>query len=93
MGRCVYLHVSNDYAGGTSCNSSIIWAWTDDIMNGTWHFGENGIEEVYSDPGMVIGCDHGNGHGGTAKVSGAWYCFGHRHTGATVIPARPSRAA
>lgn len=61
LGCYVYLYVSNDYdADGTWYNSAIGWAWTDDIMNGTWHFGENGVEENYTDPGMVISGNHGN---------------------------------
>ena len=61
LGAYVYLYVSNDYdAEGTDYNSTIGWLWTDDIMNGTWHFGENGVDEVYTDPGIVISGNHGN---------------------------------
>ncbi len=114
LGVYVYLYVSCDVdSDGTWYNSSIGWLWTDDLMNGTWHFGENGVEEVYTDPGYVISGNHGNiisdisgrysrnsetgemefsefpvyahgnNHGGLAKINGAWYFFGHRHTNQT----------
>ena len=61
LGVYVYLYVSYDVdSDGTWYNSSIGWLWTDDLMNGTWHFGENGVEETYTDPGYVISGNHGN---------------------------------
>ena len=36
------------------------WLWTDDLMNGTWHFGENGVEETYPELDYVISGNHGN---------------------------------
>lgn len=61
LGVYVYLYVSNDYdEEGTDYNSAIGWMWTDDIMNGTWHYGENGVDETYTDPGIVISGNHGN---------------------------------
>ena len=61
LGVYVYFSVSYDVgADGTWYNSALGWLWTDDMMNGTWHFGENGVEESYIDPGFVIAGNHGN---------------------------------
>lgn len=61
LGAYVYLYVSNDYDDeGADYNGTIGWLWTDDIMNGVWHFGENCVDEVYTDPGIVISGNHGN---------------------------------
>ena len=61
LGVYVYFYVSYDMdSDGTWYNSSLAWLWTDDLMNGTWHFGENGVDEVYIDPDYVISGNHGN---------------------------------
>ena len=61
LGAYVYFYVSYDVGtDGTWYNADLGWLWTDDLMNGTWHFGENGVEETYVDPGFVISGNHGN---------------------------------
>ena len=61
LGVYVYLYVSHDYdSDGTWYNSSIGYAWTDDLMNGTWHYGENGVDEVYAETEELISGNHGN---------------------------------
>ena len=61
LGVYVYFYVSYDMdSDGTWYNSSLAWLWTDDLMNGTWHFGENGVDEAYTDPDYVISGNHGN---------------------------------
>jgi hypothetical protein len=41
-------------------NSCLGWYWTDDLMNGTWHIGENGVDETYADQSEVISGNKGN---------------------------------
>ena len=61
LGRYVYFYVCYDVgADGTFYNAPLGWLWTDDLMNGTWHFGENGVDETYPDVDYVISGNHGN---------------------------------
>lgn len=61
LGAYIYLYVANDLGeDGTSYNSSIAYAWTDDIMNGTWHYGNNNVEEVYPEADKVYSGNKGN---------------------------------
>ena len=61
LGCYVYFYVSYDVAGdGTWYNCDLGWLWTDDLMKGTWHFGENGVEEFYPELDYVISGNHGN---------------------------------
>ena len=61
LGRYVYFYVSYDVqTDGTWYNCDLGWMWTDDLMNGTWHFGENGVEEFYPELDYLISGNHGN---------------------------------
>ena len=61
LGCYVYFYVCYDVAAdGTFFNSPLGWMWTDDLMHGTWHFGENGVEETYPEVDYVISGNHGN---------------------------------
>ena len=61
LGCYVYFYVSYDVGmDGSWYNSGLGWLWTDDLMNGTWHFGENGVEETYPELDYVISGNHGN---------------------------------
>ena len=61
LGRYVYFYVSYDVqSDGTWYNSGLGWMWTDDLMKGIWHFGENGVEETYPELDYVISGNHGN---------------------------------
>lgn len=61
LGRYVYLYVSYDVqSDGTWYNCGLGWMWTDDLMNGEWHFGENNVEEFYPELDYVISGNHGN---------------------------------
>ena len=61
LGVYVYFYVSYDVgADGSWYNSGLAWLWTDDLMNGTWHFGENAVDESYVDLDYVISGNHGN---------------------------------
>ena len=61
LGVYVYFCVEDDVSpDGTTINSSLGWLWTDDLMNGTWHYGENGIDELYADVEEVISGNKGN---------------------------------
>ena len=61
LGRYVYFYVSYDVqSDGTWYNCGLGWMWTDDLMNGTWHYGENGVEETYPKLDYLISGNHGN---------------------------------
>ena len=61
LGCYVYFYVSYDVGmDGSWYNSALGWLWTDDMMNGTWHFGENAVEEFYPEVEYVIAGNHGN---------------------------------
>lgn len=61
LGVYVYFCVEADVApDGTMLNNPIGWLWTDDLMNGTWHYGENGVPEVYADQAELISGNRGN---------------------------------
>lgn len=61
LGVYVYFCVEGDVGpDGILLNSTIGWLWTDDLMNGTWHYGENGIDEVYTEQEDVISGNKGN---------------------------------
>lgn len=63
LGAYVLLYVSYEVgADGSFYNSAISYVYTDDIMNGTWHYGSNGVEGDivgYDDSALISG-DHGN---------------------------------
>ncbi|MDO4650088.1 MAG: carbohydrate-binding protein, partial [Eubacteriales bacterium] len=60
-GAYLYLCVEQDRGSdGTEYNSTIGYLWTDNIMNGTWHYGNNGVEETYGESEGVISGNHGN---------------------------------
>lgn len=68
LDKYVFLYVSYEIgADGTRYNSSIAYAWTDDLMNGTWHYGENGVDDIvgYDTDKVLIG-EHGNVIGDTS---------------------------
>ena len=45
LGVYLFLYVGNEQgADGTTYNSGIGYMWTEDLMNGPWHYGDNGIE-------------------------------------------------
>ncbi|MCD7868927.1 MAG: carbohydrate-binding protein [Clostridiales bacterium] len=59
----VLLYVSYEVgADGSFYNSTISYVYTDDLMNGTWHYGSNGVEGdiVEYDTSALISGDHGN---------------------------------
>ena len=61
LGVYVYFYVSYDVGmDGSWYNSCLGWLWMDDMMNGTWHFGENAVEEFYPELDYVISGNHGN---------------------------------
>ena len=63
LGAYVLLYVSYEVgADGAFYNSAISYVYTDDIMNGTWHYGSNGVEGdiVNYDDSVLISGDHGN---------------------------------
>lgn len=63
LGAYVLLYVSYEVgADGSFYNSAISYVYTDDIMNGTWHYGSNGVENdiVNYDNSVLISGDHGN---------------------------------
>ncbi len=61
LGAYIFTYVSNDIgADGTSYNSTIGYVWTDDLMNGTWHYGDNGVEETYPELDYLISGNRGN---------------------------------
>lgn len=61
LGVYVYFCVEADVApDGTMLNNPIGWLWTDDLMNGTWHYGENGVEEIYAEQEELISGNRGN---------------------------------
>ncbi len=45
LGVYLFLYVGNEQgADGTTYNSGIGYMWTNDLMNGPWHYGDNGID-------------------------------------------------
>ena len=44
LGCYLYLFVSNEFGVDGMYDSGIGYMWTDDLMNGIWHYGDNGIE-------------------------------------------------
>ena len=63
LGAYVLLYVSYEVgADGAFYNSAISYVWTDDLMNGTWHYGSNGIDNdvVGYDTSVLVSGDHGN---------------------------------
>lgn len=63
LGAYVLLYVSYEVgADGAFYNSAISYVWTDDLMNGTWHYGFNGIDNdvVGYDTSVLVSGDHGN---------------------------------
>ena len=72
IGAYLLLYVTNETgADGTVYNSGIGYVWTDDLMNGTWHYGDNGIADDV--PEGVEQMAHG-GHGNIiADTSGRIY--------------------
>lgn len=63
LGAYVLLYVSYEVgADGTFYNSAISYVYTDDLMNGTWHYGSNGIDNdvVGYDSSVLVSGDHGN---------------------------------
>ena len=61
LGCYVLFYVSYDVqTDGTFYNSGLGWMWTDDLMHGVWHYGENGVEEFYPELDYVISGNHGN---------------------------------
>lgn len=61
LGRYVYFYVSYDVqSDGTWYNCGLGWMWTDDLMNGAWHYGENGVDETYPELDYVISGNRGN---------------------------------
>ncbi|MCF0133922.1 MAG: hypothetical protein HUJ72_08655 [Blautia sp.] len=62
LGVYLYLYVSVETgADGTDYNSGIGYLWTDDLMEGPWHYGSNGVEgdTVESEEGQSIVGNHG----------------------------------
>lgn len=50
LGKYVLLAVTYEIGyDGTGHNSGIGYAWTDDLMNGEWHYGENGVDDILSE--------------------------------------------
>lgn len=61
LGVYVFLYVSYDVGpDDIFYNSTISYVWTDDLMNGTWHYGENNVDEIYTDTGVLLSGNHGN---------------------------------
>ena len=61
LGVYVYIAVLADVGpDDILLNCALGWYWTDDLMNGTWHIGENGIDEVYKEQAEVISGNKGN---------------------------------
>ena len=63
LGAYVLLYVSYEVgADGAFYNSAISYVWTDDLMNGTWHYGSNGIDNdvVGYNTSVLVSGDHGN---------------------------------
>ena len=61
LGVYVYTAVLADVGpDGILLNTALGWFWTDDLMNGTWHFGENGVDEIYTEQEEVISGNKGN---------------------------------
>ena len=102
LGVYVYFYVSYDVgADGSWYNSGLAWLWTDDLMNGTWHFGENGVDEQYVDLDYVISGNHGNivsdtsgryaldpATGELTLTDFATYAYGNNHGGLAKINGR-----
>lgn len=65
LGKYVLLHVTYEIGfDGTWHNSGIGYAWTDDLMNGEWHYGENGVDDIlaledYPEMAAVLESDAG----------------------------------
>lgn len=50
LGKYVLLCVTYEIGyDGTWQNSGIGYAWTDDLMSGEWHYGENGVDDILSE--------------------------------------------
>lgn len=48
LGVYLYMYVSVESgADGSEYKSNISYMWTDDLMNGTWHYGENNVNDEY----------------------------------------------
>lgn len=63
LGAYVLLYVSYEVgADGSFYNSAISYVYTDDLMNGTWHYGSNGVDGdiIGYDTSALISGDHGN---------------------------------
>ena len=63
LGVYVLLYVSYEVGSdGSFYNSAISYVWTDDLMNGTWHYGSNGVDGdiINYDTSALISGDHGN---------------------------------
>ena len=61
LGCYVYFYVNYDVqSDGTWYNCGLGWMWTDDLMNGVWHYGENGVNETYPDLDYIISGNRGN---------------------------------
>jgi hypothetical protein len=71
LGVYVYLYVANDIGEDTtSYTSNLAYMYTDDLMNGTWHYGENGVDEIYPELDYTISGNHGNT---VSDVTGRYY--------------------
>ncbi len=63
LGCYVMLYVSYEVGDdGSFYNSTLSYIYTDDLMNGTWHYGDNGVDGdiVNYDDSVLISGDHGN---------------------------------
>lgn len=66
LGKYVLLHVTYEIGfDGTWHNSGIGYAWTDDLMNGEWHYGDNGVDDIldleeYPEMASVLESDSGS---------------------------------
>ena len=60
-GAYIMLYVTQEIgADGTEYNSTIGYVWTDDLINGTWHYGDNGVDDILEGVEQLPQGGHGN---------------------------------